>query len=146
MKEKEKQQLAFSRGEVPTVIRVMQGILVLSGIAYLTQMVTSLDVSDARGVVSAGISIALTFLLYIWVIRRTGTWQKAGAANLLGFVCTVISTVSLLSLIWVAPPAVDAVAMTGFLVWSLANLTWLGLTFTPVARAFFERVDVIPAP
>lgn len=146
MKEKEKQQLAFSRGEVPTVIRVMQGILVLSGIAYLTQMVTSLDVSDARGVVSAGISIALTFLLYIWVIRRTGTWQKAGAANLLGFVCTVISTVSLLSLIWVAPPAVGAVAMTGFLVWSLANLTWLGLTFTPVARAFFERVEVIPAP
>ncbi|WP_237197154.1 hypothetical protein [Rothia nasimurium] len=146
MKEKEKQQLAFSRGEVPTVIRVMQGILVLSGIAYLTQMVTSLDVSDARGVVSAGISIAITFLLYIWVIRRTGTWQKAGAANLLGFVCTVISTVSLLSLVWVAPPAAGAVAMTGFLVWSLANLTWLGLTFTPVARAFFERVDVIPAP
>ncbi|WP_237223601.1 hypothetical protein [Rothia nasimurium] len=146
MKEKEKQQLAFSRGEVPTVIRVMQGILVLSGIAYLTQMVTSLDVSDARGVVSAGVSIALTFFLYIWVIRRTGTWQKAGAANLLGFVCTVISTVSLLSLIWVAPPAAGAVAMTGFLVWSLANLTWLGLTFTPVARAFFERVDVIPAP
>lgn len=140
MKEKEKQQLAFSRGEVPTVIRVMQGILVLSGIAYLTQMVTSLDVSDARGVVSAGISIALTFLLYIWVIRRTGTWQKAGAANLLGFVCTVISTVSLLSLIWVAPPAAGAVAMTGFLAWSLANLTWLGLTFTPSARAFFERV------
>ncbi|MFC6354390.1 hypothetical protein ACFP6B_10880 [Rothia nasimurium] len=146
MKEKEKQQLAFSRGEVPTVIRVMQGILVLSGIAYLTQMVTSLDVSDARGVVSAGISIALTFLLYIWVIRRTGTWQKAGAANLFGFVCTVISTVSLLSLVWVAPPAAGAVAMIGFLVWSLANLTWLGLTFTPVARAFFERVDVIPAP
>lgn len=146
MKEKEKQQLAFSRGEVPTVIRVMQGILVLSGIAYLAQMVTSLDVSDARGVVSAGISIAITFLLYIWVIRRTGTWQKAGAANLLGFVCTVISTVSLLSLVWVAPPAAGAVAMTGFLVWSLANLTWLGLTFTPVARAFFERVDVIPAP
>lgn len=146
MKEKEKQQLAFSRGEVPAVIRVMQGILVLSGIAYLTQMVTSLDVSDARGAVSAGISIALTFLLYIWVIRRTGTWQKAGAANLLGFVCTVISTVSLLSLIWVAPPAVGPTAMTGFLVWSLANLTWLGLTFTPVARAFFERVDVIPAP
>ncbi|MGH1979176.1 hypothetical protein [Rothia sp. L_38] len=140
MKEKEKQQLAFSRGEVPTVIRVMQGILVLSGIAYLTQMVTSLDVSDARGVVSAGISIAITFLLYIWVIRRTGTWQKAGAANLLGFVCTVISTVSLLSLVWVAPPAAGAVAMTGFLVWSLANLTWLALTFTPSARAFFERV------
>lgn len=70
MKDKEKQQLAFSRGEVPTVIRVMQGILVLSGIAYLA--------------------------------------------------C--------------------------FLTWSLANLTWLGLTFTPVARAFFERVDVIPAP
>lgn len=35
MNDKEKQQLAFSRGEVPTVIRVMQGILVLSGIAYL---------------------------------------------------------------------------------------------------------------
>lgn len=33
-----------------------------------------------------------------------------------------------------------------FLTWSLANLTWLALTFTPVARAFFERVDVIPAP
>lgn len=146
MKEKEKQQLAFSRGEVPAVIRVMQGILVLSGIACLTLTVTSLDVSDTQGVVSAVISIALTFLLYIWVIRRTGTWQKAGAANLLGFVCTVISTVSLLSLIWVAPPAAGAVAMTGFLVWSLANLTWLGLTFTPVARAFFERVDVIPAP
>ncbi|WP_237205546.1 hypothetical protein [Rothia nasimurium] len=146
MKEKEKQQLAFSRGEVPTVIRVMQGMLVLSGIAYLTLTVTSLDISGTRGIVSAGISIALTSLLYIWVIRRTGTWQKAGAANLLGFVCTVISTVSLLSLVWVAPPAAGAVAMTGFLVWSLANLTWLGLTFTPVARAFFERVDVIPAP
>lgn len=146
MKEKEKQQLAFSRGEVPTIIRVMQGILVLSGIAYLTLTVTSLDISGARGIVSAVISIALTSLLYIWVIRRTGTWQKAGAANLLGFVCTVISTVSLLSLIWVTPPAVGAVVMIGFLVWSLANLTWLALTFTPVARAFFERVDVIPAP
>ena len=146
MKEKEKQQLAFSRGEVPTVIRVMQGILVLSGIACLALTVTSLDVSDTRGIVGAVISIALTSLLYIWVIRRTGTWQKAGAANLLGFVCTVISTVSLLSLIWVAPPVAGAVAMTGFLVWTLANLTWLGLTFTPVARAFFERVDVIPAP
>lgn len=64
MKDKEKQQLAFSRGEVPTVIRVMQSILVLSGLAYLA--------------------------------------------------C--------------------------FLTWSLANLTWLGLTFTPSARAFFERV------
>ncbi|WP_185173243.1 hypothetical protein [Rothia nasimurium] len=140
MKDKEKQQLAFSRGEVPTVIRVMQGILVLSGIAYLTLTVTSLDISGTRGIVSAVISIALTSLLYIWVIRRTGTWQKAGAANLLGLVCTIISTVSLLSLIWVTPPAVGPMAITGFLVWSLANLTWLALTFTPSARVFFERV------
>lgn len=98
------------------------------------------DISGSRGVVSAVISIALTSLLYIWVIRRTGTCQKAGAANLFGFVCTVISTVSLLSLIWVAPPAVGLMAMTGFLVWSLANLTWLALTFTPSARVFFARV------
>lgn len=146
MKDKEKQQLAFSRGEVPTVIRVMQGILVLSGIAYLALTVTSLDISGTRGIVSAVISIALTSLLYIWVIRRTGTWQKAGAANLFGFVCTVVSTVSLISLIWTMPSGVNPGIMACFLTWSLANLTWLGLTFTPVARAFFERVDIIPAP